>query len=357
MTALRITGLSASYGAVQVLDRVNLSVPSGAFAAVLGPSGCGKTTMFRVVAGFHAATSGTVHLDDRPVVGDGVRVPAERRRVGVVPQEGALFPHLSVAENVGFGLSRGRDRRDRIAAMLELVGLTGAGHRSPHELSGGQQQRVALARALAPRPDVVLLDEPFAALDAGLRQEVRTQVRAALKAEHVTAVLVTHDQEEALSMADTVAVMRDGRIVQQGEPDEVYRHPRDPWIATFVGDAVIVPATVVGGEAVCALGRVPAIPHDRSGPGPVGSGIPPSINGDSVLLRPEQLRLVGPGHGIPATVEDVVYFGHDALATLRLDGTTVQTRVAGTAIPEIGSTIGVLVDGPGVVYPAVITAA
>jgi iron(III) transport system ATP-binding protein len=280
-------------------------------------------------------------------------VPAERRRVGVVPQEGALFPHLSVAENVGFGLGRGRDRGERIAAMLDLVGLSGAGHRSPHELSGGQQQRVALARALAPRPDVVLLDEPFAALDAGLRQDVRTQVRAALRAEHVTAVLVTHDQEEALSMADTVAVMRDGRIVQQGEPDEVYRHPRDPWVATFVGDAVIVPATVVGGEAVCALGRVPAIPHDRSGLDRIASG----IGGDSVLLRPEQLRLVAAGLGTPATVEDVVYFGHDALATLRLEGTTVQTRVAGTAIPEIGATIGVLVDGPGVVYPAVTTAA
>ncbi|MET0711925.1 MAG: ABC transporter ATP-binding protein, partial [Jiangellaceae bacterium] len=201
MSELVVRGLEKSFGSVRVLDELDLVVPAGRLAAVLGPSGCGKTTLLRVIAGFESADRGTVVLHGAQVAGPGVHVPPERRRVGVVPQEGALFPHLTVAGNVGFGLTRAERRAGRIGELLDLVGLGGFGHRMPYELSGGQQQRIALARALAPEPALVLLDEPFNALDTGLRAAIREDVRSALRAAGATAVLVTHDQEEALSMA------------------------------------------------------------------------------------------------------------------------------------------------------------
>jgi iron(III) transport system ATP-binding protein len=219
--ALHIAGVHAGHPGVAVLRGVDLHVPGGALAAVLGGSGCGKTTLLRVVAGFHPLDAGTVRLGGRLVAGDGVDMAPERRRVGLVPQEGALFGHLTVAGNVGFGLDRAARRGGRVQEMLELVGLPGYERRMPAELSGGQQQRVALARALAPSPDVVLLDEPFTALDAGLRSEVRDEVRAALRRAGTTAVLVTHDQQEALGCADVVAVLRDGRVVQAAGPREL----------------------------------------------------------------------------------------------------------------------------------------
>ena len=207
VSELVVRGLEKSFGSVRVLEELDLVVPAGRLAAVLGPSGCGKTTLLRIVAGFETADRGTVVLAGVQVAGPGVHLPPERRRVGVVPQEGALFPHLTVAGNVGFGLSRAQRRAGRIDELLGLVGLGGFGHRMPYEFSGGQQQRIALARALAPEPALVLLDEPFSALDTGLRAAVREDVRSALRAAGATAVLVTHDQEEALSMADLVAVM------------------------------------------------------------------------------------------------------------------------------------------------------
>nr|BFE83101.1 hypothetical protein GCM10020093_057020 [Planobispora longispora] len=218
---------------------------------MLGPSGCGKTTLLRIVAGFEGLDGGSVRIGEREVAG----LPPERRGVGIVPQEAALFPHLSVARNVGFGLPRGSSgRTGRIEECLELVGLAGYGDRMPHQISGGQQQRVALARALAPRPGVVLLDEPFNALDRSLRVSVRDEVRAALKRAGATAVLVTHDQEEALSMADTVAVMREGRIVQEGAPSSIYAAPRDLGVATFVGEAVVLTASRGRDTVTCELG-------------------------------------------------------------------------------------------------------
>ncbi|MFP8959716.1 ABC transporter ATP-binding protein [Streptomyces nanhaiensis] len=350
MTELRIDALSKSYGGgAAVLDGLDLAVPSGALAAVLGPSGCGKTTLLRIIAGFLRADSGTVAIAGRTVEGPGTHVPPERRRVGIVPQEGALFPHLSVARNVSFGLTgldRGESRR-RVAEMLELVGLAGYGDRMPHELSGGQQQRVALARALAPRPELVLLDEPFNALDSALRAGVRADVRAALRATGATALLVTHDQQEALSAADLVAVVRKGRVAQCGTPQEVYRHPADLWVAGFVGDAVLLPGSAEDGAAATALGRIPLAAS--GGDGARAGGAP----GGTVLLRPEQLHLVQDGpEGTGGTVTDVCFYGHDAMVTVRVDGLDdpVDVRVAGPVTVRPGQRTGVRVTGEATLH-------
>ena len=346
---LYVEGLTKSYAAGDpVLRGLRLTVPAGALAAVLGPSGCGKTTLLRIVAGFLPADAGTIRLGGRVLTGPGVHLPPERRRIGIVPQEGALFPHLSVARNVAFGLTglaRG-ERRHRTEELLELVGLAGYGDRMPHELSGGQQQRVALARALAPRPRLVLLDEPFNALDSALRAGVRADVRAALRATGATALLVTHDQQEALSTADLVAVVRDGRVAQCDTPQDLYRRPVDPWVAGFVGDAVVLPATVNGdGTAHTALGAVPlTVP-------------PPGLRAGTVLLRPEQLALTGPtAEGtVRGTVTDVRFYGHDAMVTVAVDGhdTPVDIRVAGPLPVRPGDETGIRVLGDATLHPAV----
>ncbi|MER6913444.1 ABC transporter ATP-binding protein [Streptomyces sp. NPDC000594] len=341
MTGLRVTAVTTSYGqGVRVLDGLDLTVPEGELAAVLGPSGCGKTTLLRIIAGFLTPDAGEIVLGGRTVSGPGVQVPPEHRGVGIVAQEGALFPHMDVTRNVAFGLrGTGRtERRARAAEMLELVGLGGYGSRMPHELSGGQQQRVALARALAPRPALVLLDEPFNALDSALRAGLRSDIRTALRAAGTTALLVTHDQEEALSSADRIAVIRDGGVVQTGTPQEIYTRPADPWVATFVGEAVLLPATVDAGHAVTALGPIPL-----SDTPPEGS------RAGTVALRPEQLRLV-PASEASATrarVTEVRYHGHDALVLLDADGvgTPVPVRAAGPITLRTGDEAGIRVTG------------
>ncbi|WP_407840504.1 ABC transporter ATP-binding protein [Streptomyces sp. DSM 116496] len=346
MTDLQITGLAKSYGpAARVLDGLDLTVPGGALTAVLGPSGCGKTTMLRIIAGFLRADAGTVTLGGRTLGGPGVHLPPERRRIGIVPQEGALFPHLSVARNVAFGLTAlDRGQRARcVEEMLELVGLAGYGDRMPHELSGGQQQRIALARALAPQPQLVLLDEPFNALDSALRAGVRADVRAALQATGATAVLVTHDQQEALSTADLVAVVRDGRVAQCATPEEVYRRPADPWVAGFVGDAVTVTGTAQAGTATTALGSIPL----ADPPGGLREGL--------VLLRPEQLQLAEPASTqAQGTVTDVRFYGHDAMVTVTVDGLRepVEVRVPGPALVGPGGRTGIRVTGEATFHPA-----
>ncbi len=342
MANLTVRGLRKSYGPVMALDGIDLDVAAGALTAVLGPSGCGKTTLLRCVAGFERVNAGEVVVGSRTVSGRGVHLAPERRRVAVVPQEGALFPHLSVAGNVAYGLPRSVRRRGRVDEVLELVGLAGLGDRMPHQLSGGQQQRVAVARALAPRPPLVLLDEPFSALDAGLRAEVRLDVREALRADGATAVLVTHDQAEALSMADQVAVMRDGRILQSGTPAEVYYGPVDAWVGDFVGEAVLLPARMSQGVATTVLGEL-AAPHAPSGAG-------------TVLVRPEQVEVLeDPAAGaVVATVARQDFFGHDALLALDLDdGMQVQARIFDLAEPGLapGQRVGLRVRGPVLAYP------
>jgi iron(III) transport system ATP-binding protein len=338
--ALRVRGLDKSFDA-SVLRGLDLDVPTGRLVALLGPSGCGKTTLLRVVAGFERADAGTIEVGGRPVEGPGCHLPPERRRVGVVPQEGALFPHLSVHDNVAFGLPRAQRRGPRADEVLELVGLPGLGRRMPHELSGGQQQRVAVARALAPGPSLVLLDEPFSALDAGLRAQVRAEVRASLRAAGASAVLVTHDQQEALSVADVVAVVRDGRVVQAADPWTVYSAPVDLGIATFVGEAVVLAGSAsLDGAVSSPLGTLVATSRLT---GPV-----------SVVVRPEQLELEPVDLPcVDAVVADRVFFGHDALLHLRLPGgESAMARTLGVPLPPQGSSVKVGVRGPVVVFPA-----
>ncbi|GIJ28898.1 ABC transporter [Micromonospora qiuiae] len=333
-------GVVKRYGRVTALAGVDLGVPSGQLTAVLGPSGCGKTTLLRCLAGFERLDAGEIRIDGTRVAGGGKHLPAHRRSIAVVPQEGALFPHLSVADNVGYGLDRATRRSDRVEEVLALVGLAGYGGRMPHQLSGGQQQRVAVARALAPRPSVVLLDEPFSALDAGLRAGLRHDVREALRADGATGVLVTHDQGEALSVADQVAVLRDGRVIQAGTPTTIYREPADPWVAGFVGDAVLLPAVVEHGSARTALGVVPVAGAVADGP-------------VTVLVRPEQVRFAaGPG-AVTATVLRHEFHGHDALVGLRLaDGTRITARILdGDVAVSLGGEVTVHVDGAARVFP------
>jgi iron(III) transport system ATP-binding protein len=342
MSSLTVTGVTKSYGSTPVLTGVDLDVPEGGLTALLGPSGCGKTTLLRLIAGFDDPDTGTIEVGGRLVAGPGRSVAARRREIGFVPQEGGLFPHLSVAGNVAFGLPR-RQRRDtgRVAELLALVGLDPAlTHRSPHQLSGGQQQRVALARALAPRPSLVLLDEPFSSLDASLREETRQAVAEALTASGATAVLVTHDQAEALSMADEVAVLRGGRLVQLADPRTLYRSPRDLDVATFVGESVVLDAEVRDGYAHSALGVLPLGRPCPDGPA-------------RVLLRPEQLRLGAPGAGGPtARVRGVDFFGHDARVRLELhSGPAFSARLEGRDLPSAGDDVSVHVVGAGLPFP------
>lgn len=348
MTEVDVRGLRAGYGDVDVLTGVDLHVPSGALAAILGESGSGKTTLLRVLAGFVRPTAGTVAFGDHQVVAPGVFVPPEKRHVGIVPQEGALFPHLDVRGNVAFGLPRGAQSAHRVSEVLDLVGLSGLAQARPQELSGGQQQRVALARALAPSPEVVLLDEPFTALDAGLRTRLRSEVREVLREVGTTAILVTHDQEEALSMADLVSVMRDGRLVQTGTPQELYDAPIDLAVAQFIGDVVRLPVIEeVGADRVrCALGEVEV---ERTIP--MQHGLSPH---DVLFVRPEHLRIqpcdpgrVENGIGV-GTVHATRYHGHDAMVTVRLaEGTDIDVRVSGSAPPSVGECVHVSVHGPG----------
>ncbi|MBX3029662.1 MAG: ABC transporter ATP-binding protein [Chloroflexi bacterium] len=307
--ALRVTGLICTFGAVRAVDDIDLEVASGSLLVLLGPSGCGKTTTLRLLAGFERPDAGTIDLDGRRVSGGGVHEPPERRRIGYVAQDLALFPHLDTWHNVAYGL-RGVSRPERTARVAELLAMTGlsdVADRMPHELSGGMAQRVALCRALAPRPSVLLLDEPFSSLDQALRSTLRDEVRALLRAAGQTAVMVTHDQEEALSMADRVAVMRDGRIEQLGSPDEVHDRPATPWVGTFVGLGRLVPMVEEDDTAMTPLGRVRII-------GERGA--------TSVLLRPEHLRLVPPGEG-----------DADAIVTARrFEGSNVTLRLESAGI-------------------------
>jgi iron(III) transport system ATP-binding protein len=338
---LRASGLGKSFGPVRALSGLDLDVAAGEIMAVLGPSGCGKTTLLRLIAGFERADAGRITLGDEVVTGDGCHVPAPRRRVGYVAQEGALFPHLDVACNITFGLRPGeRRRRAGVAELLELVGLEETyARRRPHELSGGQQQRVAVARALAPRPPIVLLDEPFASLDAGLRQSTGRAVAEALRTQGATVLLVTHDQSEALSLADRVAVMRDGRVAQVGSPREVYERPADPAVATFVGSALLLPATLTDGVATCVLGDLP-----------VAGPLPGSTRVD-LLIRPEQVEMSadpGGGDGVAAGVLGVSYFGHDAEVRLRLanPGLELVAWTRGPDVPDRGERVRLTVAGP-----------
>jgi iron(III) transport system ATP-binding protein len=331
----------------------SVTVAPGSLVALLGPSGSGKTTLLRVIAGLEAPDAGSVAINGRTVADDTTWVEPEQRRVGMVFQDGALFPHLTVAGNLAFG----EPAAGRVDECLSLVGLADRAGAYPHELSGGERQRVALARALAPEPDVVLLDEPFASLDATLRASLREDVAAILRQAGASALLVTHDQQEALSLADVVAVMRDGVVEQVGPPAEVYAAPATRWVAEFLGAADVLPGEVADGVVVCELGRFP-VPADRSSARAAG--------GVEVVVRPESVvvHAVGNGNGhgdgnghgsagshgddaVRARVVGRSFYGHDQVLQLELaSGRRVQSRSLGSQPWAVGQDVALVVDGP-----------
>ncbi|BAH55770.1 MULTISPECIES: ABC transporter ATP-binding protein [Rhodococcus] len=341
--ALEVDGLDKSFGAAAILRHVAFAVEAGSTTAIVGPSGCGKTTLLRLIAGFEKPDAGTIALAGRVVAGGGW-TPAHRRSVGYVAQDGALFPHATVGANVGFGLPRRARTPARIAELLEMVSLDSSyASRRPDQLSGGQQQRVALARALAREPELMLLDEPFSALDAGLRANTRRIVADVLAKAAITTILVTHDQPEALSFADRVAVMSAGRLAQIGTPREIYSTPIDVPTAEFIGDAVVLSAHVDGGRARCALGDVAV----------ASNGVHGSAR---VMLRPEQIEVTTDGAGVSGTVVDVDYLGSEMLLGIRLDTgdgevpERVTVRRFGATALTPGDRVGIRVLGKAVAY-------
>ena len=346
MTAiLEVKGLAKSFHANTVLHDIDLDLQPGTTTAVVGSSGCGKTTLLRLIAGFEAPDDGTITIDGRQVASPESAVAPHRRGVGYVAQDGALFPHLTVGQNIAYGL-RGTARgevRARVSELLETVSLDASyASRRPHQLSGGQQQRVALARALARHPVLMLLDEPFSALDTGLRASTRKTVAGLLTNAGVTTLLVTHDQEEAMSIADQVAVMRDGRFTQVGSPQQVYRHPIDRFTAEFLGDCISLPCTVASGVADCVLGRIPVQGPTADGPA-------------TVVLRPEQLvaTVVSDSERLDrvGTVIAADFLGHDVLLTIDPAGDTPPIIVRQHSLnpPPIDAKVRIEVVGNGVV--------
>jgi iron(III) transport system ATP-binding protein len=344
-STLDINGLAKSFNDHTVLDHIDLQVPPGSTTAVVGSSGCGKTTLLRLVAGFETPDEGTIAISGRAVASSQRSVAPHKRSVGYVAQDGALFPHLTVGQNIAYGLtgsSRSSGVRDRVAELLETVSLdTSYASRRPHQLSGGQQQRVALARALARKPELMLLDEPFSALDTGLRASTRKAVAQLLADAGVTTLLVTHDQEEALSIADQIAVMRDGRFTQVGAPQDVYREPKDRFTAEFLGDCISLPCTVASGMAECALGCVPVQASFGDGPA-------------TLALRPEQLvaNLVSDSDGRDSigTVIAIEFLGHDVLLTIdpAADIAPIIVRQHSLNPPPIDAKVRIEVLGSGV---------
>ena len=338
MTLLSLSNITKSFGEGQVLSGISLEVDEGELLAVLGSSGAGKSTLLRLIAGFEKPDSGEIVFDQRVVAGSEF-VPPEKRHIGIVPQDGALFPHLNVYDNIGFGLPRDSKRDGRIQQLLELIELIGYEKRKPQELSGGQMQRVALARALAPRPKLVLLDEPFSALDAELRERLRSDVRRIIRAEGVSAILVTHDQEEALSLADQVAVLRQGRIIQVGTPTEIYNEPADVGIATFLGDSVLIDGQVQDGKLITDLGRLTPLNHVEEGQ--VGV----------VAIRSENFYLQ-PNPAGDSEVVGRVFFGHDAVVEVQTPTLRIKARSNGPFAPEVGMKVTLWVRGAVNFYPS-----
>lgn len=315
MDKLICRDLSKRFGHQVALNNISFSVGEGEFFALLGPSGSGKTTLLRLLAGFERPDTGCVALGAKIIVDEGYCMPPEQRHIGVVFQDFALFPHLTVQQNIGFGVKGQTDANDRIREVTELVGLTHKLDGMPHELSGGEQQRVALARALAPRPEVILMDEPFSNLDAELRRQVRGRLRSILRTAGVTTLFVTHDQEEALSLADRVGVLYEGALLQIGTPEDLYHRPLSRRVASFIGDANIFRAEVKDHHAVCELGTFPL--------SPTASGLV------TMLLRPEDLCLSE--QGAPGKIAGVDYFGHDILMWVQLaSGTLLRLRLLGS---------------------------
>ncbi|MGA2925007.1 MAG: ABC transporter ATP-binding protein [Solirubrobacteraceae bacterium] len=351
MTRLEIGDLHKAFGTNAVLTGVDLTVPPGSLTAILGPSGSGKTTLLRLIAGFERVDRGTISLGGAVVDAAACTwVAPERRRIGYVPQEGCLFPHLTVSKNIGFGLQRDERHGGRVAELIKMIGMEGLEGRYPHQLSGGQQQRVALARALARRPDMVLLDEPFSSLDPALRAGVRADVRALLRSAGATALLVTHDQDEALSLADRVAVIRCGRIRQTDTPQALYDSPADTEVAGFVGEANLIHGEFAGGLVRTALGDLAFT---------CSAGSQPTTGAAVVLIRPEQVRLspvAGVAGALTGRMIDHEYHGHDSVVRVKPDRAgepaVILARVPGQVPYQVGSPVALTVESPVVAWRA-----
>ncbi len=338
MRFLSVEGIRKSYRGHEILHGVDLKVEAGTILALLGQSGCGKTTLLRLIAGFEPADSGHITLDGRVLEEPGRHVPAERRHIGYVPQEGTLFPHLTVAGNIGFGLSSTQIRDGRVEEAMRLTGLGGLGARMPSQISGGQQQRTALARALAPRPSLILLDEPFNALDMALRRSVCADVVALLRTQGATAILVTHDPQEAFDSADLIAVMQSGRIAQCADPATLYNSPADIDVARMTGPVILLDGTLHGDHADTMLGRVT-----------VQAGAPTSGRA-TILLRREQIVQAEPGQGIAATIHRRMFRGDHILAQVQAGGMEFETKLASN-IPTSLTSLHISVQGAAMAYP------
>tara|TARA_B100000700_G_C15062574_1_gene866876 strand:+ start:5184 stop:6254 length:1071 start_codon:yes stop_codon:yes gene_type:complete len=333
-SSIKIEDACFNFNTVSVLRDVSLNVEAGQSLALLGPSGCGKTTLLRSIAGLEKLKTGTISINNRVVSSSNTFVPPEDRRVGMVFQDGALFPHLSVAENVRFGLTNNPGRDNRVKNVLDMVGLAAMADRSPDNLSGGERQRVALARALAPEPSVLLLDEPFASLDASMRVQLRTEVRQLLGNLNITSLFVTHDQGEAFVLGDQIAVMKEGQILQVGEPNSIYEQPIDPWVAQFVGEANMLTGSTDNQRVITSLGAVPLSTQLDCA---AGSSV-------DVLLRPECLEIQSGGNWLVSSVE---FYGHDSMYQLKGDeNKTLQVRSFTNLNYQTGDYVSVRYVGP-----------
>ena len=339
MTSLEIKHLNISFDDRKVISNLSLSIDSGNIASLLGPSGCGKTTLLRAIAGLVQPDSGTIRLGTQLIGVSSVLLPAEKRNIGYVPQNSALFPHLTVERNIAFGLKRDLYSKSEIESivseMLELIGLSDFAKRMPTELSGGQQTRVALARALAIKPKLVLLDEPFSALDAQLRNELRNEVVALLRKQKATAILVTHDREEALVSSDQIVLMRDGRVIQTGTPEEVYESPISSEVAMSIGDALIIEAnSEPNGSIISMLSGQTDISDKSMG---------------YLIVRPEEIKVSkrSIGSGPSGVIRKIEYYGHDAMLQIELaKGKRISARTPAPLDFVVGEEVWLDHQGP-----------
>lgn len=338
MNILSLHNIGKSYHGVKILDDVCLQVAEGSRTAIVGPSGSGKTTLLRIIAGFEVPDSGQLQLQGNTLAADKIWIPAHQRRIGFVPQDGALFPHFTVAGNIGFALKGSkREKQHHIDKLMDMVALDRRLAKLwPHELSGGQQQRVALARALSQQPTLMLLDEPFSALDTGLRATTRKAVTELLSEAGIATILVTHDQAEALSFADQLAVMGNGRLTQVGLPKDLYLHPIDETTATFLGDSLILPAQLAAGAAECVLGRVAVDNIQQSGQG-------------RIMLRPEQIRIEPALQHTDsqATITHIDFAGFITTATLQMNDSKeiLEVKTISRAGLDVGASINLSILG------------
>ena len=340
MTSLSVSHLTVNFGSRTVISDLSFELRQGEIASLLGPSGCGKTTLLRAIAGLIQPASGAIRFGSQLVGVSSVVLPPHKRGTGYVPQQGALFPHLTVAKNIAFGLDKNTYTKSEIAdithEMIGLIGMKGMESRLPSQLSGGQQTRVALARALAIKPKLILLDEPFSALDAVLRDELRTEVVGLLRELGSTAILVTHDREEALVSSDRVILMRDGKVAQNGTPEEVYEAPISPEIAASTGDVLILPAQQSGTGATF-------YPLSLAGAASIGSET------GYVVIRPEEIRVSKSADmGVEGSLIHIDYYGHDAMLTVSVAQSTtpIKARVAGPADFTVGQKVYLQHLGP-----------